>query len=48
MDREGREEPVGIRADLGVFPNPKISPDGDRIAVQIQGDNDSNIHIYSS
>jgi Tol biopolymer transport system component len=44
VDREGKEEPLGVMPDP--YEDPRISPDGDRIAYSIAGDGNEDIWIY--
>ena len=45
MDREGREE--SLPAEPRPYFLPKISPDGQRIVVEVRGSNDTDIWVYN-
>ena len=44
VDRTGREEPIG--ASGGTYAQPRLSPDGKRIAVVVRGDDQHDIWLY--
>jgi Tol biopolymer transport system component len=44
VDRSGREEPTG--ASGGTYAQPRVSPDGRRIAVVVRGDDQHDIRLY--
>jgi Tol biopolymer transport system component len=44
VDRSGREEPTG--ASGGTYAQPRVSPDGRRIAVVVRGDDQHDIWLY--
>jgi serine/threonine protein kinase len=44
VDREGREEPID--EEPKAYRNPRISPDGTRVALVILADGNRDIHIY--
>ena len=44
VDRTGREEPIG--ASGGTYAQPRLSPDGRRIAVVVRGDDQHDIWLY--
>lgn len=44
VNREGQEQPLG--AELGFYVNPRISPDGDRVAVSVQSPEAMDLWIY--
>jgi serine/threonine-protein kinase len=46
VDRTGREEPVGASASGGTYAQPRLSPDGRRIAVVRRGDDQHDIWLY--
>jgi len=46
VDRAGREEPVGASASGGTYAQPRLSPDGRRIAVVVRGDDQHDIWLY--
>ena len=46
VDRTGREEPVGASASGGTYAQPRLSPDGRRIAVVVRGDDQHDIWLY--
>jgi serine/threonine-protein kinase len=46
VDRTGREEPVGVSASGGTYAQPRLSPDGRRIAVVRRGDDQHDIWLY--
>jgi dipeptidyl aminopeptidase/acylaminoacyl peptidase len=43
VDRDGREEPVG--GEARAFRQPRVSPDGTRIAVEVEDSSDTNIWV---
>ena len=45
VDREGREEPLGVEARL--YADPAVSPDGTRVAVRVQDPDNTDIWIWS-
>jgi Tol biopolymer transport system component len=44
VDRTGREEPIG--ASGGTYAQPRLSPDGKRIAVVVRGDDQHDVWLY--
>jgi eukaryotic-like serine/threonine-protein kinase len=44
VDRSGREQPVG--ASGGTYTQPRVSPDGRRIAVVVSGDDRDDVWLY--
>ena len=44
VDRNGREEPLA--ADAGVYMGPKLSPDGARLALEIEDEDSRDLFIY--
>ena len=46
VDREGNEEPLG--APLNDYGLPKISPDGNRVALTVRGDGNADIKIWDT
>jgi serine/threonine-protein kinase len=44
VDRSGRETPVGVTG--GTYAQPRVSPDGRRIAVVVRGDDHDDIWLY--
>ena len=45
VDRQGREEPLPVEA--GSYHLPRISPDGERIAVELRESGDTDIWVYN-
>ena len=44
IDRDGREEPGG--ADPLPYDNPRVSPDGTRVAVEVDDPRNADLHVY--
>ena len=44
VDRDGREEAVG--ADPLPYDNPRVSPDGTRLAVEVDDPQNADLHVY--
>jgi serine/threonine-protein kinase len=46
VDRSGRETSVGVGASGGTYVQPRLSPDGRRIAVVVRGDDHDDVWLY--
>ena len=46
VDRQGLEEPVGVSPGYPIYRGPQLSPDGDRIVMEIEDDNGVDLFIY--
>ena len=46
VDRQGLEEPVGVSPGYPIYREPQLSPEGDRIVMEIEDDNGVDLFIY--